>query len=277
LRIGKAAQTAIGLELRDVSLLGDRVQADRLGVPSRGLAGAVVDGLRVDGRAEVGTANAILALGGSSYVVVLQQAVVPGSGEGVVGLRVYVGEETDGLLTGTQILVGLARAAVPGTQKPSQQWQLLGVAPAVDPAESGIAFPGITDPFPSLQTAGPIGVRAAAIVQQYLGIQYVWAGADPTTGFDCSGLTMFVYRQLGVELVHFTGSQWYSGRRIPIEELAPGDLVFFNMRAYGPGHEGLYIGGGKFVEAPRRGTVVRISNLADRAFSYVGAVRPYQR
>lgn len=275
LRIGGAAVTATGFELRKVSLLGGRVRAERLRVPAHGLAGAAIDGLAVAGRPEAGTPNALLSLGGPSYVVVLQQAVVPGAGEGVVGLRIYVGEATGGVARGTQILVGLARASVPPREARSQPWQLLGVAPASVPEETpGPSFPGITDPFATVREGSPIGLRAVAIAQQFLGVPYVWAGEDPT-GFDCSGLTKYVYRQLGIELVHFTGSQWYAGQRVPIEQLAPGDLVFFNMQSYGPGHMGMYVGQGKFIEAPRRGTVVRISNLAERAFSYVGAVRPY--
>lgn len=278
LRVDRAAATSRGLELRDVSLLGGRVRAGVVRVPAHGLRGAAIDGLIVGGRAEAAGANALLSLGGPSYLVALQQAVVPGSGSGVVGLRVYVGDAQAGVPAGTQLLVGLARAAVRPREKPAASWSVLGVAPARAPREIAGAFPGVSDPFAALQAPSPIGVRAVAIAEQYLGISYVWAGADPLTGFDCSGLVMYVYRQLGIGLTHFTGSQWYAGRRVPPEELAPGDLVFFDMESYGPGHEGIYIGGGKFIEAPHSGAVVRISSLFDpaRGLSYVGAVRPYR-
>jgi cell wall-associated NlpC family hydrolase len=64
---------------------------------------------------------------------------------------------------------------------------------------------------------------------------------------------------------------------VSVEDLAPGDLVFFDMGSNGPGHVGLYIGEGKFIEAPHSGAVVRISSLVDpaRGLSYAGAVRPY--
>jgi cell wall-associated NlpC family hydrolase len=275
LRIGGASATAHGLELRDVSLLNGRVSADRLLVPADGLAGSALEGLTVAGRSEPGTANALLSLGGSSYVVVLQQAVVPGSGAGVVGLRIYLGESRAGVPPGTQILVGLARAAVPKRQNPSHSWQLLGVSPPATPVETPNPFAGIADPFAALRTPSSVGVRAVAIAQQFLGVPYVWAGADPVTGFDCSGLVMFVYRQLGVGLPHFSGSQWYSGQRVPLDRLAPGDLVFFDLHRNGPGHVGIYIGEGKFIHSPHTGAVVRIATLSERAFSYVGAVRPY--
>jgi cell wall-associated NlpC family hydrolase len=277
LRIGGASVTTRGLELRDVSMLGGRVRVDRLRVPAHGLDDAALDGLTVRGRSEAGTANALLSLGGASYVVVLQQAVVPGAGEGLVGLRVYVGEAQGSVPAGAQILVGPARAAVPARRDPSHPWQLLGVAPAPSPEEISNPFAGIADPFAALRSPSSVGVRAVAIAQQFLGVPYVWAGADPLGGFDCSGLTMYVYRQLGIQLGHFTGSQWYAGQRVPLERLAPGDLVFFNMRSYGPGHMGIYMGQGKFIEAPRRGSFVRISSLVDpaRGLQYVGAVRPY--
>ncbi len=110
---------------------------------------------------------------------------------------------------------------------------------------------------------------------RYLGVKYVWAGAGPK-GFDCSGLTMYVYAQLGIHLPHYSGDQWKAGFRVAKSQLKPGDLVFF----YGskePGHEGMYVGDGKFIHAPHRGDVVKISKLAggNYAKAYVGAVRPY--
>jgi cell wall-associated NlpC family hydrolase len=96
---------------------------------------------------------------------------------------------------------------------------------------------------------------AASIALQYLGVPYVWGGASPA-GFDCSGLVMYVYAQLGVSLPHYTVAQWDATE--PISSPAPGDLVFFN----GLGHVGIYIGGGQFVDAPHTGSVVRIDSIA---------------
>ena len=102
-------------------------------------------------------------------------------------------------------------------------------------------------------------------------------GADPLTGFDCSGFTMYVYAQLGIGLTHYTGAQFYEGTRVPPDQLQPGDLVFFEPSARGPQHEGIYIGGGQFIQAPHTGDVVKISSLSEPAyqFGYVGAVRPW--
>jgi cell wall-associated NlpC family hydrolase len=125
--------------------------------------------------------------------------------------------------------------------------------------------------------AAPTGLKAVAIAERYLGIPYVWGGADPAIGFDCSGLMMYVYRQLGISLPHFSGYQFYSGAHVPPSALAPGDLVFFEPGANGPGHVGMYVGGGDFIQAPHSGDVVKISSLREAAYAltYVGAVRPY--
>jgi cell wall-associated NlpC family hydrolase len=97
-------------------------------------------------------------------------------------------------------------------------------------------------------------------------------------GFDCSGLVLYVYGQLGIQLTHYTGAQFNEGLRLPREELQPGDLVFFDQDLVrGPQHEGIYIGDGSFIQAPHTGDVVRISSLDDPryGFSFVGGVRPY--
>jgi peptidoglycan DL-endopeptidase CwlO len=125
--------------------------------------------------------------------------------------------------------------------------------------------------------AAPEGEAAVAIAEHYLGVPYVWGGADPLNGFDCSGLTKFVYAQLGVQLPHYAASQWNMGHRVDPGHLQPGDLVFFEPHFDGPGHVGIYIGNDQFIAAPHTGDVVRtasLSSVAD-AIGFVGAVRPY--
>lgn len=102
----------------------------------------------------------------------------------------------------------------------------------------------------------------------YHGIPYVWGGASPS-GFDCSGLTMYVYAQHGVDLPHHAASQFLMGVPVDPSALQPGDLVFFGSPVH---HVGMYIGGGYFVHAPRTGDVVKVSKLADRS-DFVGARR----
>jgi peptidoglycan DL-endopeptidase CwlO len=102
-----------------------------------------------------------------------------------------------------------------------------------------------------------LGGQAVAIAEQYLGVPYVWGGASPD-GFDCSGLVMYVYAQLGVSLSHNAYEQYKALPSVPVSDLEPGDLVFF----YGFGHVGIYIGGGMIIHAPHTGTVVQISSMS---------------
>lgn len=114
------------------------------------------------------------------------------------------------------------------------------------------------------------GVVGAAMTQ--LGVPYVWGGASPS-GFDCSGLVVWAYAQVGRSgLPHYTGALWQLGVPVSYSQLAPGDLVFF----YGGGHMGIYIGGGQFVHAPHTGDVVKVSDMSPGshyAGSFLGARR----
>jgi cell wall-associated NlpC family hydrolase len=110
--------------------------------------------------------------------------------------------------------------------------------------------------------------QAATIALRYLGVPYKWGGASPA-GFDCSGLVMYVYAQLGISLPHFAAAQYGYGTPVSRDQLQPGDLVFFaNLN-----HVAIYIGGGQVVHAPTTGDVVKISNISDWGNSYVGARR----
>lgn len=127
-------------------------------------------------------------------------------------------------------------------------------------------------------SSSSLGRKAVSIAKRYLGVKYAWGGSNPKTGFDCSGLTMYVYGKLGVKLLHYTGDQWREGYRIPRTQLRRGDLVFFDLSNGGdPQHEGIYVGNGRFIHAPHSGDVVRISTLTSGNYlrNYVGAVRPY--
>jgi cell wall-associated NlpC family hydrolase len=120
----------------------------------------------------------------------------------------------------------------------------------------------------------PDGSRASQVIgiaMQYLGVPYVWGGASPSQGFDCSGLTTYAFAQIGVSLPHHAASQYNYGTPVSRDDLQPADLVFFN----GLGHMGMYIGGGQFIHAPHTGDVVKISSIHDSwyASTWVGARR----
>ncbi len=132
------------------------------------------------------------------------------------------------------------------------------------------APPTTTAPAPPpISTVGPGHPEAAQIALKYLGIPYQWGGSTPATGFDCSGLVMYVYAQLGIQLPHYAAAQYGFGTAVSRDQLQPGDLVFFD----GLGHVGIYIGGGEMVHAPHTGAVVEISPISEFGGRYVGARR----
>jgi cell wall-associated NlpC family hydrolase len=277
LSIGKVSATETRVDLEDVSMLGGRVHADRVTI--RHGRRAEISGLVVQGLLRDASANALFELDTGSYLVVSQKAVI-GKKTGYVGLRLSVAPGYPGVSRGAQLLVGLRERGSESTKQLANRvvtaagpWASLGFG--APPSIAGL--PVVTEPLLNgvLPPANGIGGRAVAIAARYLGVPYRWGGASPLTGFDCSGLTMFVYAQLGVPLTHYTGAQLHEGTPVPPQALQPGDLVFFDPGAFGiPGHEGMYIGGGLFIHAPHTGDVVKISNLSEYADRYAGAVRP---
>ena len=125
------------------------------------------------------------------------------------------------------------------------------------------------------------GSGIAATAKQYLGTRYVYGGAAPG-GFDCSGFTMYVYKQYGYSLPHTASGQWQSGlgtRVYSIGALQPGNLVFFNDPSRNAGkacsHAGIYVGGGQFIHASSsRSRGVIISDLTSGYYNtyFVGGI-----
>jgi cell wall-associated NlpC family hydrolase len=123
----------------------------------------------------------------------------------------------------------------------------------------------------------PDNAKAAAIVKaatSQLGVTYVFGAEDPGHSFDCSGLTQWACLQAGITIPRTSEAQYAA---LPAANpVKPGDLVFFvGSSANGdtpPGHVGVYIGDGKFIDAPYTGAVVRIDAIGS---GYMGARRPW--
>ncbi|MEK5330916.1 MULTISPECIES: C40 family peptidase [unclassified Lysinibacillus] len=96
---------------------------------------------------------------------------------------------------------------------------------------------------------------AISTAKQFLGRSYVWGGSNPTTGFDCSGLVQWSYKQAGVSLPRTASQQYLSTKRISASEARVGDLVFFS---YGSGvaHVGIYLGNNTMIDAQNKGVVI---------------------
>jgi len=168
-----------------------------------------------------------------------------------------------------------AAAAAAAAQAQQQQTATDPTTTAPDPGTT--TDPTATDPTstaPTTTAAAPTAPlppghpEAASIALKYLGVKYQWGGATPA-GFDCSGLVMYVYAQLGIILPHYAAAQYGLGVPVPKSELQPGDLVFFDNLD----HVGIYIGGGDMVHAPQTGDVVKIEAISDFGNRYVGARR----
>ena len=166
-----------------------------------------------------------------------------------------------------------AAAAVTAAPEPAPE-----PSPQPSAQESGASEGDVAEPPAAPSAAAPPppadaskGAQVVAIAMQYLGVPYVWGSADPSVGFDCSGLTTYVFAKVGVSLPHYAAAQYQLGTAVSKDQLQAGDLVFFR----GLGHMGMYIGGGNFIHAPRTGDVVKISSLSESYYvaNWVGARR----
>jgi cell wall-associated NlpC family hydrolase len=139
--------------------------------------------------------------------------------------------------------------------------------PATSPAASG----GGATSSAALPPLAPGALGAVQAAEREVGVPYVWGGASPSTGFDCSGLVMWAYAQVGISLPHYSGAQYEDTTHIPLADIQPGDLLF-----YGPGgseHVAMYVGGGSMIEAPYTGASVWITAIrTGDGFAGVGRV-----
>jgi cell wall-associated NlpC family hydrolase len=104
-----------------------------------------------------------------------------------------------------------------------------------------------------------------------IGVPYVWGGDTPGRGFDCSGLTMWAWGQAGVSLPHSAAAQYDDTEHVPLADMEPGDLIFYDEGG-GIGHVTMYIGGGQMVQAPETGEDVEVTGIWSQGL--VGAGRP---
>jgi cell wall-associated NlpC family hydrolase len=126
-----------------------------------------------------------------------------------------------------------------------------------------------TGTFPNIDIPGgnTLGAEALRYALSKQGDPYVWGAAGPDQ-FDCSGLVMWAYGQVGISLPHYTGDQYNSGEHISQDQLEPGDLVFFYPDI---SHVGMYIGNGMMIDAPDFGVPVHVEGVYWNV--YAGAVR----
>lgn len=105
------------------------------------------------------------------------------------------------------------------------------------------------------------GGAVAGVAQGLVGTPYRFGGSDDR-GFDCSGLAVYAYERVGIEIPRTAAEQERSARVVPLRHLLPGDLLFFRIRSRHIDHVGIYVGGGRFVHAPRSGALVSYGSVS---------------
>ncbi len=146
--------------------------------------------------------------------------------------------------------------------------QVLEVAGSASQAAAVHSTVALSSSLTSAPAPAPVAAPAASGAQiavatalAQVGKPYLWAGAGPNA-FDCSGLVMYAWQAAGVQLAHYTVSQYQETTRISESQLQPGDLVFYDTGdGAEPGHVTMYIGNGQIITADSPGTVVKVENL----------------
>jgi cell wall-associated NlpC family hydrolase len=154
-----------------------------------------------------------------------------------------------------------ANAVLNATANPAAAAPTSTSSTTITPAASILGLGGS-----AMSGAGPSvsGASVVADAQDYLGVPYQWGGTNPSTGLDCSGFVQRVYGDLGISLPRTSQQQATVGTAVAgIADAQPGDLVFFEPGADGPGHVGIYIGNGQMIDAPHTGTSVQIQPVGE--------------
>jgi peptidoglycan DL-endopeptidase CwlO len=126
-----------------------------------------------------------------------------------------------------------------------------------------LALTGYSGPIPGpVDPNSPGHPDIVSIAQRYFGVPYVWGGASPS-GFDCSGLTMYCYAQIGIGMSHGATDQQRSSIPVALTDLRPGDLIFFGNASFSH-HVAIFVSGTTCIEAPHTGDVVRYGTWTGR-------------
>lgn len=123
-----------------------------------------------------------------------------------------------------------------------------------------------------------MGNIAARTAERFVGIPYRWGGNNVVDGMDCSGFVRAVYNLCGLSIPRTSRDQYKAGDAVAKDDLKDGDLVFFGSSADNINHVGIYVGGGKFVHAPRQGEQIRVAEVNESYFEkrFVGARRYFE-
>lgn len=137
-------------------------------------------------------------------------------------------------------------------------WLLQGCATMPSPESAHLPAPPQRDDGAAGAAGNEIAMRALAL----LGAPYKYGGSGPAA-FDCSGLVHFVYEEIGIAVPRIAADQYKAALPIGLEQLRPGDLLFFRIGGHRVSHVAIYTGDGRFIHAPQTGRPVELRTLDD--------------
>lgn len=156
-------------------------------------------------------------------------------------------------LTLTALLQGCASTPQPASAP-------LGSVALPQPGSLATSLPSLPE-SETISVGSEIAIRAISL----LGAPYKYGGSGPA-GFDCSGLVQFVYDEVGIEVPRTAAEQFRTAEPVKVDDLAPGDLLFFKIHGKRVSHVGIYTGSGRFIHAPQTGRPIELRSLDDNYY-----------
>ena len=231
------------------------------------------DGLRV--RKEPNTKSEIIdTLSVNTKVSIIEQL----DGWYKIKLAKQTGYVSSKYISDTKVTTTTSRSGstIKNTTQQTTQEQVATEQPKVEETPVAETNQQAAEPAAENTSSGTTGNAVVEYAKQYLGYKYVSGGASPSTGFDCSGFTTYVFKHFGVSLNRSSKDQIKNGVAVEKSNLQPGDLLIFKNEANTAiGHVGIYIGGGSFIHASNPKGGVKIDSISSSYYSvrYVGARR----